>query len=77
MNLSDVFEYLSPEDSDILFSLLSSRSFPGGYLAYWNLYTNRYPPVTTCRFKLMEALSEQLRKIDRVFFYEFCVLQHN
>ncbi len=75
MNLSDIFEYMSPEDSDVLFSLLSFRTFDGGRLAYWNLFTQRYPPTDNCKLKFLEHLSWQLRKLDRVFFYDFCVLQ--
>ena len=66
---------MSPEDSDILFSQLSSRTLNGGYLAYWNLFTNCYPPTDNCRFKLLESFSQQLHKMDRVFFFNFCVLQ--
>ena len=75
MNLSDVFEYLSSEDSDALFSNLSLKCFDGGRLAYWNLFNSRYPPEGNCRLVHQKSISKQLCEIDRVFFFKFCLLQ--
>lgn len=73
MNLSDVFEYMSPEDSDFTFTSLCDKIIPGGYLAYWNLFTNRYPPANNSR--TLTDISHELRKIDRGFFFKFCLFK--
>lgn len=75
MNLSDMFEYMSTDKSDHLFSSLSKKLVKDGRLVYWNLFANRFPPPN-CTAKLLEDFSQELQKIDRVFFYsKFCVLQ--
>ena len=60
---------MSPEESDFTFTSLCNKIVPGGYIAYWNLYLNRYPPVNL-RTKLAD-ISHELQKIDRVFFFNF------
>jgi S-adenosylmethionine-diacylglycerol 3-amino-3-carboxypropyl transferase len=69
-NLSDIFEYMSPELSDQVFAALADRMRPGGRLAYWNLLVPRASPERL-RDRLMplESLSDRLSKEDRAFFY--------
>ena len=74
MNLSDVFEYMSPEDSDYLFTTLGRRLYCGGYLVYWNLFCNHHPPSQNCGVKLLVDITNELQQIDRVFFFEVNVL---
>lgn len=73
MNLSDVFEYMSPEESDFTFTSLCNNIIPGGYLAYWNLFNNHYPPART----ELTDISHELQKIDRVFFFKFFLFKKN
>lgn len=75
MNLSDIFEYISPENCDILFTRLSSRIVPGGSLAYWNFYRDCQNPENNRRATLQVNFSEELQKIDRVFFFKFHLLK--
>lgn len=75
MNLSDIFEYMSSEDSDILFTNICSKIVPGGYLAYWNLFRDCQNPASNCKAALQVDFSKELQKIDRVFFFKFHVLK--
>ena len=75
MNLSDIFEYMSSEESNRLFIQLCSKTHQGGYLAYWNLFCDRHSPVTNTKAKLLANVSDELQKIDRVFFFQFYLLK--
>lgn len=70
MNLSDIFEYMSTEESDLLFTKLFTKTFPGGYLAYWNLFRDCNPPTSDCRATLVE-LADKLQKSSRMFCFKF------
>jgi S-adenosylmethionine-diacylglycerol 3-amino-3-carboxypropyl transferase len=74
-NFSDVFEYLSEEDSDRVFEQVARVGCSGGRLAYWNMLVPRHRPERLHhRIKTMPALSEQLHQAARTFFYtEFVV----
>ena len=67
VNLSDLFEYLSPEESQTLFSLLHERLRDKGRIAYWNLLVPRQSEG--CGFTYLKELSEDLWRHDRCFFY--------
>jgi S-adenosylmethionine-diacylglycerol 3-amino-3-carboxypropyl transferase len=63
LNLSDVFEYLSPEHCQNVFALISQKLAPKARLAYWSLFVDRVP------------LSDHFERIenndsDRVWFYK-------
>ena len=76
MNLSDIFEYMSDENSASLMIMLSTKMPPGGRIAFWNLYNDRLPPKDNPNILFLEDLSQKLYKEDRVFFYKaFCVIQ--
>lgn len=69
-NLSDIFEYMSPENSTALFSRLADRASSDARLAYWNMMVPRrgseYLPQ---RLRMLEELSRQLHLADKTFFY--------
>ncbi|MEC7984037.1 MAG: DUF3419 family protein [Myxococcota bacterium] len=67
VNLSDLFEYLSQEESNALFTLLHKRLRPKGRIAYWNLLVPRQSEGAG--FHYLKDLSENLWKRDRCFFY--------
>ena len=67
VNLSDLFEYLSQEESNQLFGLLYDRLRTGGRIAYWNLLVPRQSEG--CGFKPLDTLSNALWNEDRCFFY--------
>jgi S-adenosylmethionine-diacylglycerol 3-amino-3-carboxypropyl transferase len=69
-NLSDLFEYLSPESSDALFELLATRLRCGGRLCYWNLLVPRSAPARLRRRLVPDrALAHRLWLRDRAWFY--------
>ena len=70
MNLSDIFEYLSPEQTDQLFQSLSAHLEPKGRIAYWSLLVDRLPP------RNLEILNLKNLPADRLWFYKsFHVLE--
>lgn len=68
-NLSDIFEYMSKNDSDLLMQQIASQMNPGSRIAYWNLYVDRNSEVVN-KLKRMDQLSQNLKTIDRVWFYK-------
>jgi S-adenosylmethionine-diacylglycerol 3-amino-3-carboxypropyl transferase len=68
-NLSDVFEYLSSEQSTALLTALASRLRRGGRIAYWNLFVSRDASSYTDAFAPVAGLGERLFAADRVPFY--------
>jgi S-adenosylmethionine-diacylglycerol 3-amino-3-carboxypropyl transferase len=70
-NLSDVFEYVSPEESAGLMRSLGRALRPGGRLAFWNLLVPRAsPPELRPPFRPLEELSARLWRRDRSWFYQ-------
>jgi len=69
-NLSDVFEYLSPTESDALFTSLATAARPGGRLAYWNMLAPRARPESLAhRLCPLASLGPELLALDKAFFY--------
>lgn len=69
-NLSDIFEYMSTENTNALLRLIVSASAPEARIAYWNLFAPRSRPdsMANC-LKSMEELSQNLFARDQAFFY--------
>lgn len=68
--LSDVFEYLSEEESAGLFEQLAHAVRPGGRIAYWNLFVPRTcPAYLHGRVRPLDRLSHALWRRDRAWFY--------
>ena len=75
-NLSDIFEYMSPENYEKLLTLLVDRSTPGGRLAYWNMLVPRSRPDSLAsRLTPLKELSERLLLQDKAFFYSRFVVE--
>ncbi len=68
-NLSDIFEYMSADDTAALMDHLARRMRAGGRLAYWNLLVDR---SSAERVPSLVALADEARRLhqtDRIFFY--------
>lgn len=73
-NLSDIFEYMSPDNTRVLLERILSACRPGARLAYWNMLAPRSRP---------EVLADRLRPLaadawfaaDRAFFYSRFVVE--
>jgi S-adenosylmethionine-diacylglycerol 3-amino-3-carboxypropyl transferase len=75
-NLSDIFEYLSPEQYHTLLGQLLHSGRPGGRLAYWNmLVPRRRPPHMAGQLRPMEDLARSLYNQDKAFFYSDFVVE--
>ncbi|HEX4925526.1 MAG TPA: DUF3419 family protein [Bdellovibrionales bacterium] len=68
MNLSDVFEYMSNESAQRLFSAAAHKLEPGGRIAFWNLFVERAPEIESLRVET--ALNDLLSSHERVCFYQ-------
>jgi S-adenosylmethionine-diacylglycerol 3-amino-3-carboxypropyl transferase len=69
-NLSDIFEYISPANSERLFEHIVRCGRPGGRLAYWNMQApRRCPPALAGRVHPLDELSRRLHRETTTFFY--------
>ncbi len=69
-NLSDVFEYLDPAQTDALFAQVADAAAPGARLAYWNVLADRQPSAALRdRLVRLDALADRLHATDRAPFY--------
>lgn len=74
-NLSDIFEYLDPENSAAIYGRLLDAARPGARLAYWNLLVPRRPGTSFPeRVRPLEAEARELFARDQAFFYSAFVL---
>ena len=75
-NLSDIFEYMSPESSRNLLEDLVKAGRKGGRLAYWNMLAERCrPEEMKDRLLPLKELSERLHGEDKAFFYRAFVVE--
>lgn len=75
-NLSDIFEYMSDQSYETLLERLHAASASGGRLAYWNMLVPRSRPKSVAhKLKSLEALSNELFKQDKAFFYNAFVVE--
>lgn len=75
-NLSDIFEYMSAENTEALLAKLAARSRPGGRLAYWNMLVPRGRPESLAnRLRPLPELGEKLFRQDKAFFYSRFVVE--
>lgn len=75
-NLSDIFEYLSPANSQALLERLVQAAVPGGRLAYWNMLVPRSRPEAMAEQLVpLVEVSDRLFKQDKAFFYSAFVVE--
>lgn len=75
-NLSDIFEYMSAENTDILLDRIVTASNPGARLAYWNMLAPRSRPESMAdRLLSHDDEAERLLTEDRAFFYNRFVVE--
>lgn len=69
-NLSDMFEYVSPEGFRRMVEEIVRCSRPGARLAYWNMLApRRRPEEMRDRLVPLDDLASRLHEQDRAFFY--------
>jgi S-adenosylmethionine-diacylglycerol 3-amino-3-carboxypropyl transferase len=75
-NLSDIFEYMSPENYERLLERLVAASEPGARQAYWNMLAPRSRPERLARIlRPLNDLAERLFARDKAWFYSRFVLE--
>ncbi len=75
-NLSDIFEYMSPENYQRLLERLIAASQPGARLAYWNMLAPRSRPEALAgRLRPLEELAKRLFAQDKAWFYSRFVVE--
>jgi S-adenosylmethionine-diacylglycerol 3-amino-3-carboxypropyl transferase len=69
VNLSDIFEYMSEENTAALLARLADASRPAGRLAYWNMLAPRRRPESLAgRLRPRDDLAGPLFAQDKAFF---------
>ncbi len=75
-NLSDIFEYMSADNTARLLEKLAACGKHGGRLAYWNmLVPRRRPEHLADRLRPLEPLAQQLHRADKAFFYSAFIVE--
>jgi S-adenosylmethionine-diacylglycerol 3-amino-3-carboxypropyl transferase len=75
-NLSDIFEYMSPENYRVLLARLARSARSGSRLAYWNMLAPRSRPDDMANLlHPLADLAHDLHQRDKAFFYSSFVLE--
>ena len=75
-NLSDIFEYMSPEQYAAELERIVSASRKGARLVYWNmLVERRCPQALKERLRPLEILARDLFLKDKAFFYTSFIVE--
>lgn len=75
-NLSDVFEYMSPEAYERVLEDLVSASAPGCRFVYWNVVVDRHRPAgLEHALRPLRDVSERLHARAKAFFYRDLVVE--
>jgi S-adenosylmethionine-diacylglycerol 3-amino-3-carboxypropyl transferase len=75
-NLSDIFEYMSPENTERVLEKVAACGRLGGRLAYWNTFVPRSRPESLAdRLQPLTELAERLHRQDKAFFYTRFVVE--
>jgi len=75
-NLSDIFEYMSPDNYHALLRLILEKAGKGARLAYWNMLAPRSRPESMAG-ELVECAeaARSLHLLDKAFFYSRFVVE--
>ena len=69
-NLSDIFEYMAPDDFRATYGALLRHAAPDARLVYWNMLAPRSAPAEYAdRVEPMPSLASELHARDRAWFY--------
>ncbi|WP_298961455.1 DUF3419 family protein [uncultured Roseibium sp.] len=75
-NLSDIFEYMSLEETEEVYERLLSVANARSRFVYWNMMAPRSaPPVFSDRVRRLSELETQLKQLDKAFFYADLVVE--
>jgi S-adenosylmethionine-diacylglycerol 3-amino-3-carboxypropyl transferase len=75
-NLSDIFEYMSPENYEHLLRNIVASSRSGARLAYWNMLVSRSRPNSMDEvLEPLRGVSRSLFAQDKAFFYSAFIVE--
>lgn len=75
-NLSDIFEYMSPEAHEKAYASILAAARPGARIAYWNMMAPRRVPASLAgRVTTNAELEAKLKPLDKAFFYSDFVIE--
>ncbi len=75
-NLSDIFEYMSPEVFAGVYQSILDASHPGARLVYWNMMAPRRVPARfRDRIETKTTVEADGKSIDKAFFYSDFVVE--
>ena len=75
-NLSDIFEYMSPDVFETVYGQILSASNPGARLIYWNMMVpRRVPPAFADKVTTLSDTEQALKQRDKAFFYSDFVIE--
>lgn len=75
-NLSDIFEYMSPDVFEAVYGQLLSASNRDARLVYWNMMVpRRVPQLHIGKVITQSALEDALKRKDKAFFYSDFVIE--
>jgi S-adenosylmethionine-diacylglycerol 3-amino-3-carboxypropyl transferase len=75
-NLSDIFEYMSPEAHEKAYGAILAAAKPGARIAYWNMMApRRCPQSMAARVTCNTALESELKPLDKAFFYSDFIVE--
>jgi S-adenosylmethionine-diacylglycerol 3-amino-3-carboxypropyl transferase len=75
-NLSDIFEYMSPDVFAQVYGAILAASNPGARLVYWNMMVPRRVPAAFQGQVVTRSADEaRLKDLDKAFFYSDFVIE--
>ena len=75
-NLSDIFEYMTPQTFAAVYGGILDAANPGARLVYWNMMApRRVPTVHASRVRLMVEAEARGGAADKAFFYSDFVVE--
>jgi S-adenosylmethionine-diacylglycerol 3-amino-3-carboxypropyl transferase len=75
-NLSDIFEYMSPDVFAQVYGSVLSAAKPEARLVYWNMMAPRRVPAPFAdQVRTLTPLEDELKAIDKAFFYSDFVVE--
>jgi S-adenosylmethionine-diacylglycerol 3-amino-3-carboxypropyl transferase len=75
-NLSDIFEYMTPEAFHDVYGAVVATSNPGARLVYWNMMVPRRRPASFAeRVNRLAEIEHRGKAMDKAFFYSDFVVE--
>jgi S-adenosylmethionine-diacylglycerol 3-amino-3-carboxypropyl transferase len=75
-NLSDIFEYMTPDTFAAVYGGILDAAHPAARLVYWNMMApRRVPAVHAPRVRRMIEVEERGKAADKAFFYSDFVVE--